>query len=170
MGPPRMASTLLALYPNADGELAVPLTLRPDELPAHPGEVSLPGGAVDVGDESREATALREAEEEVGLSRSAARVVGRLDDIWIPVSNFELRPFVATIDRAPALRPHAPEVAAIIELPVRLLVDESIVGEEEIAVGDWVLTAGVYRYAGLRIWGATARTLAMLGTVLRGTG
>jgi 8-oxo-dGTP pyrophosphatase MutT (NUDIX family) len=166
--PARAASTLLAVYPGPDAELVVPLTLRRDALPDHPGEVSLPGGATDPADASREATALREAHEEVGLTPSAVRIIGALDDIWIPVSNFELRPFVAVADTTPALRPHAPEVAAIVELPLRLVVDETIVGEEEIPVRDFILRAGVYRYAGLRIWGATARTLAMLATVLRG--
>jgi 8-oxo-dGTP pyrophosphatase MutT (NUDIX family) len=163
----RPASTLLAVYPGADGELTVPLTLRRDELPAHPGEVSLPGGAADPSDASREATALREAHEEVGLLPGQIRIIGALDDIWIPVSNFDLRPFVAVADATPTLRPHAPEVAAIVELPLRLVVEETILGEEEIPVRDFVLHAGAYRYAGLRIWGATARTLAMLATVLR---
>lgn len=168
--PPRPASTLLALYPGPEGELTLPLTLRRDELPDHPGEVSLPGGATDPGDDSREATALREANEEIGLPPSEVRVIGRLDDIWIPVSNFELRPFVAVADAAPALRPHESEVAAIVELPLRLVVEETIVGEEEIPIRGAVLRAGVYRFAGLRIWGATARTLAMLATVIRDAG
>src|SRR5262245_21890526 len=65
MPPARPASTLLLLYPGPDGELRLPLTVRNDALRAHAGEVSLPGGAVEEADASREATALREAEEEI---------------------------------------------------------------------------------------------------------
>jgi 8-oxo-dGTP pyrophosphatase MutT (NUDIX family) len=163
----RAAATLLLIYP-ADGELVIPLTVRHPDLPSHPGEVSLPGGAVDPSDASLEATALREAHEEIGLALEAVRTVGRLDPIWISVSNFELVPVVAVADRRPVLTPHAGEVAELVELPLdRLLVDDGIT-EEEIEVPGVVLRTGVYRWAGHRVWGATARTLAMLGVALRG--
>jgi 8-oxo-dGTP pyrophosphatase MutT (NUDIX family) len=163
----RSAATLLLIYP-ADGELVIPLTVRHPDLPSHPGEVSLPGGAVDPSDASLEATALREAHEEIGLAPEAVRTVGRLDPIWISVSNFELVPVVAVADRRPVLTPHPGEVAELVELPLdRLLVDDGIT-EEQIEVPGVVLRTGVYRWAGHRVWGATARTLAMLGVALRG--
>ena len=163
----RAAATLLLVHPDHDGELVIPLTIRHRDLPDHPGEISLPGGAVDPGDASLEDTALREAAEEVGLDRSMVRVVGMLDDIWIPVSNFELRPVVATSASAPTLTPREEEVEALILFPLRLLLAEDAIQVEEITVRGAVVRAGVYRHAGHRIWGATARTLSMLGTVLR---
>jgi 8-oxo-dGTP pyrophosphatase MutT (NUDIX family) len=166
----RAASTLLLVYPGEDGELTMPLTVRHAGLPAHPGEVSLPGGAVDPGDASREAAALREAHEEVGLEPETVRIAGTLDDIWIPVSNFELRPFVGTASIRPTLVPQTDEVAEIVELPLRLILTDAIVGEEEITGASWVLRAAVYRHAGQRIWGATARTLAMFAAVLAEAG
>jgi len=166
----RQASTLLLVYPGEDGELTMPLTLRHAGLPAHPGEVSLPGGAVDPGDASREAAALREAQEEVGVEPATVRIAGALDDIWIPVSNFELRPFVGTATVRPTLVPQVDEVAEIVELPLRLILTDAIVGEEEISGATWVLRAAVYRHAGHRIWGATARTLAMFAAVLAEAG
>lgn len=168
--PPRQASTLLLIAPGADGELVVPLTLRHAELRAHAGEVSLPGGAVDPTDASREAAALREAWEEIALPPDSVNVAGALDDIWIPVSNFELRPFVATSPVRPDLHPQASEVAAILELPLRLLLTDAIVAEEEFSGPGWRIHAAAYRYAGQRIWGATARALAMFATVLREAG
>jgi 8-oxo-dGTP pyrophosphatase MutT (NUDIX family) len=163
----RQASTLLLLYPDAEGELTVPLTVRHTELRAHAGEVSLPGGAVDETDASREATALREAWEEIGVASDAVRLLGALDDIWIPVSNFELRPFVGAAAARPSLSPHTDEVAEIVEFPVRHLLADGSVADELIEGPGWQLRAGVYRYAGQRIWGATARTLAMFASVLR---
>jgi hypothetical protein len=97
-------------------------------------------------------------------------IAGVLDDIWIPVSNFELRPFVGTAAIRPALDPHANEVAEIVELPLSHLLSADVVSEELIEGPGWALRAAVYRYAGHRIWGATARTLAMFAAVLAEAG
>jgi 8-oxo-dGTP pyrophosphatase MutT (NUDIX family) len=163
---PRAAATLLAIYPDVDHGLVIPLTVRRPDLRAHAGEVSLPGGAVDAADASPEAAALREAREEIGLDPRLVRVAGMLDDVWIPVSNFELRPVVGTLEARPALVAHDAEVAAIVELPLAALFDPEIVGVEEFEARGLRIRAGAYRYAGLRVWGATALTLGMLAHAL----
>ena len=164
--PARPASTLLALYPDGDGRVVIPLTVRHGDLRSHAGEVSLPGGAVDPTDPSPESTALREAWEEIGLPPDDVRMAGSLDQVWIPVSNFELRPFVGTLARRPALVPHDAEVTAIVELPLSALFDPEVVGVEEFTTRGMVLRAGAYRFGGVRIWGATALTLGMFARVL----
>jgi 8-oxo-dGTP pyrophosphatase MutT (NUDIX family) len=164
--PARPAATLLALYPGEDGELVAPLTIRRSELRAHAGEVSLPGGAIDAGDASAEAAALREAWEEVGLDPSVVRVLGRLDPVWIPVSNFELEPFVGAVSRRPTLVPHDAEVAAIVELPVRALFDPAVLADEEFDARGITVRAGAYRHGAIVVWGATAITLGMFAHVL----
>ncbi|HET7646607.1 MAG TPA: CoA pyrophosphatase [Candidatus Limnocylindria bacterium] len=164
--PARPAATLLALYPGEDGELVAPLTIRRSELRAHAGEVSLPGGAIDAGDASAEAAALREAWEEVGLDPSLVRVLGRLDPVWIPVSNFELEPFVGAVSRRPTLVPHDAEVAAIVELPVRALFDPAVLADEEFDARGITVRAGAYRHGEVVVWGATAITLGMFAHVL----
>ena len=166
----RAAATLLLVYPAASGELTVPLTVRHSDLRSHAGEISLPGGTVDEGDASHEAAALREAWEEVGVDPASVRMAGVLDEIWIPVSNFELRPFVGTVAERPPLTPHTDEVAEILELSLGLLLTDELVGEELIEGPGWLLRAGVYRWQGHRIWGATARTLTMFAAVLREAG
>jgi 8-oxo-dGTP pyrophosphatase MutT (NUDIX family) len=164
----RPAATLLLVYPGDRGELTLPLTVRPPDMRAHPGEVSLPGGAVDAADATPQAAALREAQEEVGIEPSAVRIAGVLDPVWIPVSNYELLPFVGTLAARPALAPHVAEVAEIVELPLHRLLAADAITDELIEGPGWMLHAAVYRHAGHRIWGATARTLAMFATVLRG--
>jgi 8-oxo-dGTP pyrophosphatase MutT (NUDIX family) len=165
--PARAAATLLLVYPGADGELTLPLTVRHADLREHAGEISLPGGSVDAADASHEAAALREAEEEIGVGPASVTIAGVLDDVWIPVSNFELRPYVGTSAARPKLRPHTDEVAEIVELPVRRLLSAEAISEELIDGPGWQLRAAVYRHAGHRIWGATARTLAMFAAVLQ---
>jgi 8-oxo-dGTP pyrophosphatase MutT (NUDIX family) len=166
--PARPAATLLAIYPDADGNLVIPLTVRHADLRSHAGEVSLPGGTVDAADASREAAALREAWEEIGLEPDVVRIIGVLDDVWIPVSNFELRPFVGAVARHPALVPHDAEVASIVELPLAALFDPDVVGTEQFSGRGFTISAGAYRYGGVRVWGATAITLGMLAHVLEG--
>lgn len=168
--PARPASTLLAIYPDADGRLVLPLTVRQSDLRAHAGEVSLPGGSIDPADASPEAAALREAWEEIGLEPELVRIAGFLDNVWIPGSNFELRPFVGTVSQRPILVPHDAEVSAVVELPLEALFDDEVFGTEEFSGAGWKLLAGAYRYGGVRVWGATAFTLDMLAHVLDGAG
>jgi 8-oxo-dGTP pyrophosphatase MutT (NUDIX family) len=169
-GENRPAATLLLLYPAPDGDLAIPLTVRRADLRAHAGEVSLPGGAVDQDDASPMAAALREAWEEVGVDPGKVRVLGQLDQIWIPVSGFQLRPFVGALTNRPDLVPHTREVAAIVELPARLLLGDDAIADRVIEGPGWALRAGAYLHGEQVIWGATARTLAMFATVLRHAG
>ena len=164
--PARPAATLLAIYPGDDGRLLIPVTVRHAELRAHAGEVSLPGGRVDQGDASHEAAALREAWEEIGLEPASVRILGTLDEVWIPVSNYELLPFVGAVDRRPALVPQDAEVASIVELPLDVLFHEAAVSVEELFVRGLQIRAGAYRFGGLTIWGATAMTLSMLAHAL----
>jgi 8-oxo-dGTP pyrophosphatase MutT (NUDIX family) len=164
--PARPAATLLAIYPDDAGRLLIPITVRRAELRAHAGEVSLPGGRVDAADASHEAAALREAWEEIGLEPGTVRILGTLDEVWIPVSNYELRPFVGAVERRPALVPQDAEVASIVELPLDVLFDAAAVSVEELLTRGLRIRAGAYRFGGLTIWGATAMTLSMLAHVL----
>lgn len=164
--PARPAATLLAIYPDDAGRLLIPVTVRRAELRAHAGEVSLPGGRVDAADASHEAAALREAWEEIGLEPSSVRILGTLDEVWIPVSNYALRPFVGALERRPTLVPQDAEVASIVELPLDVLFDVAAVSVEELLTRGLRIRAGAYRFGGLTIWGATAITLGMLAHVL----
>ena len=166
----RPAGVLVLLYPDAEGMARVVLTERATGDGHHSGEVSFPGGKAETGDADIVATALREAEEEIGLDATAAgvEVVGRLERFWIPVSDFEVHPVVAVAARPPVLRASPDEVASIIEPPIdRFLPDAPIVIVER-TVRDWPLRYGAYDIDGLTVWGATARILSQLGAVLAG--
>ncbi len=165
---PRPAAVLVLLYPDEVGETRVVLIERTTHDGHHSGEVSFPGGKAERDDADLVATALREATEEVGLAADAVglRVVGRLEDFWIPVSDFHVTPVLAIADRAPTFRPDPREVARIVEPPLaRFLPDASITIVER-TIDGWDLRYGAYDVDGLSVWGATARILSQLGAAL----
>jgi 8-oxo-dGTP pyrophosphatase MutT (NUDIX family) len=164
----RPAGVLVLLYPDADGATRVVLTERASRDGHHSGEVSFPGGKSEPGDPDIDATALREAAEEIALDPVAAgvRLVGRLERFWIPVSDFEVTPVVAVARERPLLTASPSEVARIVEPPLaRFLPDAPIVIVER-TIGDWPLRYGAYDIDGLSVWGATARILSQLGAVV----
>jgi hypothetical protein len=90
-----------------------------------------------------------------------------LDDVWIPVTNFQLRPFVGALPGRPDMAPQTEEVALIVELPLRELLHDGSITDEIVHGPGWTLRVGGYRAEGQLVWGATARTLAMFASVLR---
>jgi 8-oxo-dGTP pyrophosphatase MutT (NUDIX family) len=167
----RPAAALVLVYPGPGGEAMLVLTERVEYGGHHSGEVSLPGGKAEPGDADAAATALREAGEEVGLdpARDGVEVVGRLDALWIPPSNFRVEPIVAIAARRPAFVADPREVAAILEAPVTaflpgvapVIVDPDPRGRP--------IRYGAYIVEGRIVWGATAAILGQFGAVLEET-
>jgi 8-oxo-dGTP pyrophosphatase MutT (NUDIX family) len=164
----RRAAVLVLLFPDDAGEARVVLIERTTGDGHHSGEVSFPGGKAEPGDADAAATALREANEEVALDAVAAgvRIVGRLDRMWIPVSDFDVTPIVALAERPPILAPSPFEVARIVEPPVARFLPDAPVTIVERTIRDWPLRYGSYDLDGLSVWGATARILSQLGAIL----
>jgi 8-oxo-dGTP pyrophosphatase MutT (NUDIX family) len=164
----RPAAVLVLIVPGPDGEARIVLTERRSYDGHHSGEVSFPGGKAEPEDSDAAATAVREAIEEVGLDPVAAgvRVVGRLDEVFIPVSDFRITPIVAIADRPPALQANPSEVARILVPPVAAFLPDAEVEMVERTIRDWPIRYGGFRIDGLHVWGATARILGQLGAVL----
>jgi 8-oxo-dGTP pyrophosphatase MutT (NUDIX family) len=164
----RPAAVLVLVFPDADGEARLVLTERLTYDGHHSGEVSFPGGKADPGDADAAATALREAAEEVGLDAFAAnvRVVGVLDDVFIPVSDFRITPVVAVAERTAVLAANPAEVGLILTPPVAAFLPDAEVEIVERTIQGWPLRYGGYRIDGLHVWGATGRILGQLGAVL----
>ena len=97
---------------------------------------------------------------------AGVRVVGQLERMWIPVSDFDVTPVVALAERAPSLAASPFEVARIIEAPVARFLPGAPVTMVERTIRDWPLRYGSYELDGLSVWGATARILSQLGAVL----
>jgi 8-oxo-dGTP pyrophosphatase MutT (NUDIX family) len=155
----RQAAALILLYEDLEGRASIVLTVRSSELERHSGQVSLPGGAID-GGETVERCALREAEEEIGVSASSVRILGRLTPLHIPVSRFVLHPVAGVGPRSPAFRPDLREVASVIEVPIDELADERRRERETVARPGATLEIPFFNVAGQKVWGATAMVLA----------
>ena len=149
--------------------LHLPLTVRGTGLRTHTGQVSLPGGRVDEG-ESIEAAALREATEEIGVIPGSVEVLGRLTKIHIPVSGYVLHPVVGIAHARPDFRRAEWEVARILDVPLRLLADPTIVKREQrtrTRDGQAVqVDVPYFDIDGEKVWGATAMILSEFLAVL----
>ncbi len=157
-GEDREAAVIVPVIERAAGEFEVLFTKRADHLPDHPGQMSFPGGGREPEDDDLVRTALREANEEVGLDPMAVHVVGRLDDIRT-VSNYSVRPFVARVPDREYL-PTDEEVAEVVPLPVRELVDLDTYESERRdhpRYGD--VRLHFFYVDGYTVWGATAQML-----------
>ena len=113
--PLRRAAVLIPVVDDAHGPSLL-LTRRTSHLRHHPGQMSFPGGAVDPGDASPRAAALRETHEEIGLAPDRVRVVGRLGDLR--TDTFRITPFVGLVERPLELVPNPHEVASVHEIPL----------------------------------------------------
>jgi 8-oxo-dGTP pyrophosphatase MutT (NUDIX family) len=156
---PRQAGVLLLLYP-LHGRLRLALTVRTPDLNHHGGQISLPGGGWEEGDTSLQETALREAQEEIGVPADGLELLGPLTPLYIPPSNNVIHPFVAHLPGRPAFYPDPTEVAALLEVPLDLLLDPATRREE-----DWIwrgapLHVPFYAVGEHKVWGATAIVLA----------
>ncbi len=157
------AAVLVPLYVS-DGDLHAVFTKRNAELRRHAGEISFPGGRRD-GDESLPDTALREADEEIGLASEDVEIVGALPPTGTIVTNYLIYPFVGLIEPGGVFRPNPIEVDAVVELSLPAL----LAGFERkrlIRRGVPIKT-DTYTVEGNFIWGATARIVGALLERLR---
>jgi len=168
-GPPapsaRQAAVLVLLEPRG-GEWTIPLTVRPDHLPDHPGQVSLPGGRLEAG-ESHQQAAEREFFEELGCQLSPAQILGELLPLYVYGSDYYVRSFVAISQRLYDYRPCPREVAQVVHLPLAALVKPGLPHEQQFTRGLATWTAPTITGGGAIVWGATAIILAELNALLQ---
>ena len=164
--PPRPGSVLILLYPDSN-RIVFPLIKRPDYLGAHSGQISLPGGKAEPGETVIE-TALREAQEEIGVDMRKVEVIGRLSDFFVIPSNFMVTPVVGVASGKPELVPDAVEVVQILHGDITSIIpDHSIRTKEILAAGRYRMMAPHFEIEGEIVWGATAMMLNEFRWVLR---
>ena len=154
-------AAVLAPVLERDGEPHLLFTKRADHLGEHPGQMSFPGGGREPSDADLRATALREANEEIGLEPREAEIHGALDDITT-VTDYAVRPFVATVPDREYV-PDESEVAEVVVLPVAALTDPDNYESERRdhpEYGDHRIH--FFRVDDYTVWGATGRMLVPL--------
>jgi 8-oxo-dGTP pyrophosphatase MutT (NUDIX family) len=160
----RLAAVLIPIFKD-EGEWKVLFTRRTDHLESHQGQVSFPGGAVEEHDRTPEDAALRETEEEIGVSPEKVEILGALDSL-MTVTQFQIIPIVGLMQWPTELQINRMEVARVFSVPLEWLADEDNVELQtrEFRPGDRPINVHYFKpYDGEVIWGATARlTLNLL--------
>jgi 8-oxo-dGTP pyrophosphatase MutT (NUDIX family) len=163
----RLAAVLALLVETP--EPALVFGRRSDELPRHAGQIAFPGGIADETDHDLAATALREAEEEIGLDPALPDVLGALPPVHTTVSGILVVPFVGMVETLPSLTLGDGEFDEVLAFPVRRLLEAEALGEWERADGRrW--KGWTYELDGTTIWGATGHMLHELLMILRKEG
>lgn len=163
---PREGGVLALLYPK-ESDLHMCFMERSRDGGVHSGQVSFPGGKREVYDPDLSATALREAEEELGIPAHQVELLGQFSQLYIPASNFMVSPFVGSLGFRPDFDLDEREVANLIEVPLQRLLEEEI-QEIEIKIReDFSVEAPAWLIDDQIIWGATAMMLNELLVIIR---
>lgn len=160
--PPTVACVLALLYPKKDKWYFALMQRVAHEKDRHSGQISFPGGRYEENDESLEYCALREAEEEIGIAKEAVTVLGQLSELYIPVSNFQVYPFVGYVKETPIFIPQPSEVQNIIEVPVEMLKDTANQKTTDFRVRKNIILKNTpyFDFYENVVWGATAMMLS----------
>ncbi len=159
----KVACVLLLLHRQPDDDLWRMVFIQRSENPhdRHSGQISFPGGRYEENDGDLVNVALREAHEEVGIPPEQVTILGRLTELYIPVSNFVVHPFVGVLEGAPIFVPQPGEVAHILTPPLHIFTDTDSQKTTDMTVGAGILLKNVpyFDLEGRVLWGATAMML-----------
>jgi len=162
---PRPSAVLIPLLADQE-QLSVILTVRQSSLNHHSSEISFPGGASEPDDANLVQTALREADEEIALTKESIEITGALTPLYIPPSHYLVHPVVGWISKKPRLRANPAEVDRILEVPIELLLKPETIQQQVWVHEGKQKTAPCYKVDGHCIWGATAMILSELLTLI----
>lgn len=163
---PRRAAVLMLIYPGSDGA-SVALIRRNSYKGVHSSQIAFPGGKIETDDPSPLHAALRETEEEIGIDRGQVEFISALSPVYIPPSNFCVSPFLAFCMYRPVFIPDPREVSQIIELPLRVLLDDQTIQTRRMPTSySESIDVPCFEFQGNDVWGATAMMLSELKDVL----
>lgn len=166
----RVACVLIMLHRDhpTDAWKVVLIQRATNPRDRHSGQVSFPGGSWDPSDGTLEAVALREAHEEVGVSPVQVQMLGRLTELYIPVSNFVVHPFVGYITGKPVFSPQPGEVEQILTPPLKLFFEKQHQKTTDLRITDGLTIRDVpyFDVDGRVVWGATAMIMSEFKAII----
>ncbi|RVT71356.1 CoA pyrophosphatase [Flavobacterium sufflavum] len=163
---PKEAAVTMLFYPK-NKETHLVLIVRNSYKGVHSAQIAFPGGKFEPEDADFQTTALRETEEEIGISRDKIEIIKAFSSLYIPPSNFMVYPFLGICREEIQFNPDPAEVAAIIELPLKVFRDDSILTIENLSTSyASLIEVPAFKIDGHIVWGATAMMLSELRDVL----
>ncbi len=156
----KTAAVLIGLF-EKENEWYFPLIKRPMHEKNHPGQIALPGGAMEKGEDLQE-TARREAFEEVGILPEKVKIIGKLTPLPVPVSNYLIHPFVGIVNEEPDWEINGNEVEELIILRMKTLIEADNGYYEEWNLRGSQVKVPIFKVMGKTVWGATATVLSEL--------
>lgn len=164
---PKFAAVNIVLYLK-DNQWFFPLIVRStNERDRHSGQISLPGGKKEESDRDFEHTAKRETSEEMGIEQHYLRTIREMSPIYIPPSNFYVRPFVSYTRKNPTFILQETEAVELIEFPVASLLNLAEQPTMAVLPGSNGVEVPVISFNGYMIWGATSMILSEFSTLLK---
>lgn len=165
---PKEAAVTMLFYPK-NKETHLVLIVRNSYKGVHSAQIAFPGGKFESADVDFKTTALRETEEEIGVDRSKIEIIKAFTSLYIPPSNFMVHPFLGICKEEIHFKPDPVEVAAVIELPLAVFRDDTIIVTETLTTSYATsIEVPAFKIEGHIVWGATAMMLSELRDVLDG--
>ncbi len=159
----QLAAVVILLFKKDEKWHTVYMLRRSHPNDKHSGQISFPGGKYEQSDENLETCALRELAEETGIDVSNVKILGKLNEVFVKVSNFLVVPFVGVVDAEPKFTPDKTEVEKLIVVSIPSLVDPKLRDTVDITVrGNVLKDIPYFDLKGHTLWGATAIMTAEL--------
>ncbi|HEX2921255.1 MAG TPA: CoA pyrophosphatase [Bacteroidales bacterium] len=166
-GPDAVKAAVLIMLCKHKESIYTVLMQRPNYPGIHGGQISFPGGKMELWDKNLIETAIREVYEETGFRLTDPDIIGILTPLFIPVSNIVVTAVVCWLDNLPGFSPDPKEVDHLIIADLRRLLDNSIIKTKPMEIRGEVIDIRYFSYDGYVIWGATAMILNELLQVIR---
>ena len=165
------SSVCILLFPNTNNSFSFTLMERTshNKNDKHKGQISLPGGKKDESDQDSSQTALRELQEEVGVQSTNVELIGELTELYIPVSNFVVYPFVGITKQKPVYQRQESEVKEIFEVDIMELAKPENIKETNIKIAENITLKNVpyFELENRVVWGATAMILSEFKSLIK---
>lgn len=164
----KQSAVLALFYPDVEYKTRIALILRKTYKGVHSAQIGFPGGKIEDVDTNLMDTALRETHEEIGVNPKHITVIKQMTQLYIPPSNYSVRPFIGYTDNTPNFILQEEEVQAILEVPVSDFIDDTkIVTTKVMTSYKNLIEVPAFEFNGYIVWGATAMMLSEVKDLLK---